>query len=408
MTYSPISGPPYDVYSLALGGAMAGLTARAQTSASPATYAFSAACADAWAQAFDAAWDDASPLDALQAAMIGQGSCGFWAACERLPTAGWAGPSAAPPAAGPAPSQFARAVDAIVAAITAAEDQAAAEGIALPPWRTPPASLVFRPGGVASENVFVTEASLAAATRALGGAAYVVTFDFSLQAPSGLYVLETVGPWDLAPNGTWISEGSAPTTYAPPFQTLRFAAGTTIPPGCMPTIAGFVAVEVTQGQAVYTRDLSAAHEPETYVLRDNAIVLQNAEFAGAWIATTGASYGQLFLYDNASLGDAVQVPSLTTALVNHTYVTSYDTSVLYGETINLTDGSLINYASDGKIDPSQYPIVGELRGVLQDASGLAVTTIPPGVAKGGTLISDAAHGVLYQCNAAETAWIALT
>jgi len=136
VTYAPVSGPPYDVYTIASGAVIAALSARrAQTSALPATYAFTAACADAWAQAFDTAWDDSASIDELQAVLIWEGTVGFWATGERVPTAGWQGPTATLPAQGPAPSQFAQAVDAIIQQITAAEDQFAAEGITPAPWR---------------------------------------------------------------------------------------------------------------------------------------------------------------------------------------------------------------------------------------------------------------------------------
>jgi len=395
LTYSPVSGPPYDVYALALAGAMGGLSARrAQASPSPATYAPQAAYADAWAQAFDAAWGDAAALDELQAVLIWEGSYGYWATSERLGAAGWAGPSAAAPAAGPAPSQFTRAVDAVIAAITAAEDQAEAEGIVVPGWRQElPTSFVFRPGGTPGGNVFTDEGDLAAATRALGGAPYAVAFDLSLVADH--YNLATVGPWLVAPNGTW-------TSWAGQAMVLEFTNGTTIPAGCMPTLAGNLRVKVIQAEAVYAADLDAYEE---YAVRESATVYQDTVGAGAWIANTGSAYGAVVLYDLAQLGQ-LGAPA-GTALVNHADVALESSASAFAGAVNLSDGSRVFVHSADYLDPALYPAVAYVNGLLPDPSGTAASVIPPASGRPGSLISDPVHGVLYQCNATSTAWVAI-
>ena len=87
-------------------------------------------------------------------------------------------------------------------------------------WVTYPATnaMVFQPGGTAASNVYITEASLAAAAQALNGAPYTIFFDLS--HVSGSYTF-TTGDLNLGPHGTWTDLGNGYTLNLD--QTLAYA-----------------------------------------------------------------------------------------------------------------------------------------------------------------------------------------
>lgn len=135
MGYVPIQASG-DIYCLAFDGAMSGMLSanRVEASVTPATYDFYATVAQAWAQEFDTAWDDAADLDEIQAMITYDASAGFWGNAERLPVQGQASAIL--------PTSYTQFIDAIIATITSTENNFAAQGITPPPWRGGGGSLI--------------------------------------------------------------------------------------------------------------------------------------------------------------------------------------------------------------------------------------------------------------------------
>ena len=73
-----------------------------------------------------------------------------------------------------------------------------------PPSENGSSTIIFQPGGTASPNVYIDEASLATATQSLLGP-YTILFDLSVAG--GAYTFTTIGSLNLAPFGTWTDGG---------------------------------------------------------------------------------------------------------------------------------------------------------------------------------------------------------
>jgi hypothetical protein len=116
LTYSPVNG---DVYACAYSGAYGGFTGGRAIPG--VNYSAQAIAAGVWAQEFDTLWASAVQLDEVQAEMILTQSYAVWD--TRAPQS-------------LTPSEIIATIDAIIAAIDAAEAYLASQGITPPTWNT--------------------------------------------------------------------------------------------------------------------------------------------------------------------------------------------------------------------------------------------------------------------------------
>ena len=269
---------------------------------------------------------------------------------------------------------------------------------------TQPASLVFRPGGVAAPGVFVDEPSLAAATNALNGAAYTILFDLSLSTtPSpGAYTFATVGLLNLAPNGTWTSNGIP--------AVLAFSVGTTLADvpnlvgnGQTPDTIGNASLEIVIFQAA-TVNTSALTAPQFRTII-GASVYQSAT-GGAWIDNTGGTSPYTVIATGASnLGDGT--PAATPLLVGVELLAFAGVLVNTAAISTAGDSSVIVYGTGSTIDPALYPFT-IVKGTINDASGTAAAAIPAAGSQGGVIV-DSTSALLYISDGASwslsTPWV---
>lgn len=150
-------------------------------------------------------------------------------------------------------------------------------------------TVVWRPGGVSSGNVFATWAEVVAAVAALNGSVTIV-LDASI-APAVI----PAGAWDLRPAGVngpvEIVDGTKSGTGITPFITIAHAAV---------TIHGLSGIDEVSIDNQSTSNVIAPASGDTIVfhLRGSAAIYQNVLSAGAafFFATPGAQI-DLFMHD---------------------------------------------------------------------------------------------------------------
>jgi hypothetical protein len=254
-------------------------------------------------------------------------------------------------------------------------------------------SFVFRPGGAASGNVYVTESALAAATQAQNGAAYEILMDFSLTTPiAGIYAPTTVGLWNLAPNGTWNDAGFD--------YVIDFANGTTLPTPPAAVVGGLT-WQSTQAADVCA--LAAGTHRQTE-FRDAAQAIVNA--AGALVTTQGAY--ALFFTDAANAektgGTATAAFVATGAGILNAQLNDF---AFFGAgAVGATAGGTLDVVASGPgtdVDGSLYPVL-RFTGLYVDFVGTGPSAIPAGGDSASSLLLSG--DVLFQSNG--TIWTQVT
>jgi hypothetical protein len=256
------------------------------------------------------------------------------------------------------------------------------------------ASFVFRPGGTPEANVYTTEASLAAATQALHGAAYTIVFDLSLV--SGTYAFTTVGQLALGPNGTWTDGGAG--------YTIVFANGTTLHGDSVPTLLGTMFVQISQSNDVIT----LLNESQC-VVGGEITLEQTSASSGAWV-NFGDLYFALYVKDNCYV---TGFPGAPNPLVYGTVACSIIVLDATGlgpysvpNAVPTFQGTILAGSTGCTIDSSLYPVV-MIFGLYVDDANTAVLAggIDPTLVtnKGQFVLSQSA---LWQSNGAT--WVKIT
>lgn len=243
-------------------------------------------------------------------------------------------------------------------------------------------SFIFQTSG-SGENVYTTEASLAAATQALNGAEYTIFWN----VPS--YTFTTVGTLNLAPNGTWT--GGAALTFAngtvlenPPVLAKGYDYG-----------LGQLSISVSQTQNVCTTSSDGT------TIFDGVDIYTTATGAGAFIDVSSGVYDVVFRLFGYAQGFDSTAPAFK-ASGGSLALSMFDATALGA---NATNSSVTNIqaGSTGVIlDQSLYPYV-IIAGVFQDASGTGPSTVPATGSNQGTFILDGPTGALYYSNG--TNWV---
>lgn len=242
-------------------------------------------------------------------------------------------------------------------------------------------SVVFRPGGVASGNVYVTEAALATATQSFNGAPYTIFFDLSLV--SRTYTFTTVGALGLAENGTWTDGGLG--------YTLNFVNGTTLTDH--PNLEGSLRVIQDQAATVVTQ----ASDAIRYLRGSSNIRTTAVAGKGHWCTSNG-NILTIVGKDEAFL----ICPSLAPIMYVNTgalTIVAADSSVMQSVVTDAVDYVVVSpgaYAA-GVNNLARLTIAG----LLTDLQGDGPASIPAGGAnEGQSMISS---GALYISNG--TSWV---
>jgi hypothetical protein len=369
--YTPIN---LDVYTMAFEGASSGMISanRINQNASSTNYDTISAVAGAWATQFDMSWGSSSSLTEGQALAINNLSLGFWSnrVAEPTPT-------------NLLPATWQTYTNALVAIVQSNDNYLASQGIIPNGWRPGGCiSFVFRPNGTASETVFTTEESLAAATQELDGAPYTILWDFSLVG--GHYTLQTVGLLDLAANGTWTDGGL--------YYTLIFQNGTTLP--YLPSvISGALSVVSVQASPINTGSIFGFQMAMT----EGATFQSNN---GPLISSVDGGYYTLLLQNESYLYNSNSLPCMVADGTSTVACFVEDGAGLFTiNAVHATAGgtaNVFNSSSDSYVDPSMYPIL-VATGYFVDYAGGAHTVVPPDNSRGGVIFEEPS-GTLYWSN----------
>jgi hypothetical protein len=239
-------------------------------------------------------------------------------------------------------------------------------------------TFVFQPNGTAGPNVLTSEAALAAATQALNGAAYSIVIDFSHTVPApGTYVVQTVGKWNLGPNGTWDDGGLG---YAFSFENE------TILPYPPAKLLGALTWQTKQ-----IADVCSPASPQHFTTEFRNATIALSYNSGALINTKAGTAAIVFA-DSASSRRAGGTGFPFNASGGFLNFYANDFSFIDANSVEktLTGAAFIYVGSPSVvIDPSMYPLV-VVQGLFVDLFGGGPGTIPAG--------GDAIGALMYSGN----------
>lgn len=224
-------------------------------------------------------------------------------------------------------------------------------------WQTviiPGPVVVFKPGGVATENIYVTEATLATAIAAINGP---VTILFDLSSVSFTYTFTTVGSLNLGSKTSWVGNLDPGVTTA-----LIFANGTTLPNPPL-SLSGNINIQVSQAATVCTLTVSPT---TTYIYGAGGL----SSTSGLFVDATGLDW-VVWMHDISAIGGGTA--PLTAGTLQ---IFASDGVSIFANTGAIGAVNIIALSPGVLIDSGYYPLT-LISGLFVDESSNAVTTIPP-------------------------------